>query len=142
MYIQQNKSSRFDPELPPQYTKNPSQLLPEKTLSINTFEIAITETLARIPITPNSILVYNIFSPICKESSDSEVDWDDIKETWRNVEEASRNIEIDPDIDSDQEHLVNLNSQDPSQQFNSREQSQQFNYDSKVSKIFELKFAK
>ncbi|KAM0304119.1 hypothetical protein ACHAO8_011400 [Botrytis cinerea] len=158
MYIQQGgvlvESSRLDPELPPQYTENPPQPLPEvqvprsppiifeqKTLSINTFETAIAETPARIPATPNSIVVHSIFSPICEELSDGEVDWDDIEETWRNVEEASRNIEIDPDIDSDQEGLVNLNSRDPSQQFNSREQSQQFNCDSEVSKILESKFA-
>ncbi|KAK6593056.1 hypothetical protein H4I95_11430 [Botrytis cinerea] len=146
MYIQQGgvlvESSRLDPELPPQYTENPPQPLPEvqvprsppiifeqKTLSINTFETAIAETPARIPATPNSIVVHSIFSPICEELSDSEVDWDDIEETWR------------PDIDSDQEGLVNLNSRDPSQQFNSREQSQQFNCDSEVSKILESKFA-
>lgn len=149
MYIQQGgvlvESSRHDPELPPQYTENPPQPLPEvqvprsppiifeqKTLSINIFETAIAKTPTRIPATPNSILVHSIFSPICEESSDSEVDWDNIEETWRNVEEASRNIEIDPDIGSDQEGLVKLNS---------REQSQQFNCDSKVSKILESKFA-
>jgi hypothetical protein len=123
-----------------QVPRSPTTIFEQKTLSINTIETAIAETPARIPATPNSISVHGIFSPICEESSDIEVDWDDIEETWRNAEEASRNIEIDPDIHSDQERLVNLNSRDPSQQFNSREQSQQFNYDSEVSKILESKF--
>ncbi|KAM3079682.1 hypothetical protein ACMFMG_006095 [Clarireedia jacksonii] len=156
MYIQQDavlvEWSILDPELPLQYTENP-QPLPEvqvsrlppiifeqETLSINTIETAIADTPARIPATPSSISVYGIFSPICEESSDSEVDWDDIEETWRNIEEASRNIEIDFDIDSDQERLANLNFRDLSQQFNSQELSQQFNCDSEVSKILESKF--
>ncbi|KAM3064832.1 hypothetical protein ACMFMF_011672 [Clarireedia jacksonii] len=129
--------SRFGPmSLPPVYTENPPQPLPEVQVpqsppvifeqetppSINTIEAVIEETPARTPTGPNSTSVHGIFSPICEESSDSEVNWDDIEENWRN-------IEMNFDVDSDEEYLANLNS---------RELSQPLNLE--VSKILESKF--
>ncbi|KAI9646328.1 hypothetical protein NHQ30_005769 [Ciborinia camelliae] len=128
--------------LPPPYTDNPTRLLSEvqvpqsppiifekETLSINNIEVAIAEKIAetptQTPVSPNHTpVLHGMFSSSAEESSDSEVNLDDI-------EEDSRYIEMDFDVGSDEEFLANLNS---------RELSQQFKHDLAVPKMLESKF--
>ncbi|TEY70085.1 hypothetical protein BOTCAL_0111g00030 [Botryotinia calthae] len=135
MYIQQGSVlvewSRFDPIPPPLYTDNPTELFPgvqvPRTPPINTTieaKIAATpatsmhgifspsreKTPARIPASPKSTSVHSICSPSREELSDKEMNFD---------------------VDSDEEHLANLNL---------RELSEQFNHDSEVSKMLESRF--
>ncbi|KAF7942884.1 uncharacterized protein EAE97_006338 [Botrytis byssoidea] len=98
------------PRSPPPY----AQLSPDAQVSQSSLDIlkeTIEETPPRFSASSNSPSVHGIFSG-CEESSDSEVNLDDIE----------KNIRTDFDVDSDEEELAkeqfaNLNSREPNQQF-------------------------
>ncbi|KAF7927929.1 hypothetical protein EAE99_005306 [Botrytis elliptica] len=97
------------PRSPPPY----AQLSPDAQVSQSSLVILkemIEETPPRFPASPNSTSVHGIFSG-CEESSDSEVNLDDIEKP----------IRIDFDVDSDEEELAkeqfaNLNPREPNHQ--------------------------
>ncbi|TGO34333.1 hypothetical protein BHYA_0202g00180 [Botrytis hyacinthi] len=98
------------PRSPPPY----AQLSPDaqgSQSSLDFLKETIEETPPRFTASSNSPSVHGIFSG-CEESSDSEVNLDDIE----------KHIRIDFDVDSDEEELAkeqfaNLNSREPNQQF-------------------------
>ncbi|TGO12526.1 hypothetical protein BPAE_0827g00010 [Botrytis paeoniae] len=98
------------PQSPPLYAQPSSEAQVSQSSPVILKE-TIEETPPRFPTSSNSISVHGIFSS-CEESSDSEVNLDDIE----------KNIRMDFDVDSDEEELAkeqfaNLNSREPDQQF-------------------------
>ncbi|KAM3072031.1 hypothetical protein ACMFMG_008493 [Clarireedia jacksonii] len=114
------------PRSPPLHAQ-PSPEVQVSRSSLIISEEAIGETPARSPISSNSISVHGIFSS-CEESSDSEVNLDDIE----------KDIGIDFDVDSDEEQLA----REQLANLNSRELSQQFDYDLEVPRILNSKLEK
>ncbi|KAF7907009.1 uncharacterized protein EAF01_004596 [Botrytis porri] len=139
--------SEFDPtSLPPVYTENdqlipevqvpqsPPTILEQQTPSINTIEMVIAETPTPTRISPSPApVLHGIFSPSIEEPTRTPIspnlsqprdiscpsieELHDIEEQLRHVVESSRYIATNCNINSNEEHLVNLNSQEqPNQQ--------------------------
>ncbi|TEY31767.1 hypothetical protein BOTCAL_0780g00010 [Botryotinia calthae] len=103
------------PRSPPLYT----QLSPEAQVVLKE---TIEETPPRFPTRSDSISVHGIFSG-CEESSDSEV----------NLEDVETHMRIDFDVNSDEEELAK-------EQFanNFRESNPQFDHDSEASQVSQI----
>ncbi|THV50728.1 hypothetical protein BGAL_0138g00060 [Botrytis galanthina] len=111
------------PRSPPPY----AQLSPDAQVSQSSLVILkemIEETPPRFPASPNSTSVHGIFSG-CEESSDSEVNLDDIEKP----------IRIDFDVDSDEEELA----KEQFANLNPREPNHQVDYDLETSQMLKSK---
>lgn len=109
------------PRSPPLYTH------PYPEAQVSRSSPIVFETPAQSPISSNSVSVHGIFSG-CEESSDSEVDLDDIEKDAR----------IGFDVDSDEEELA----REQLANLDYRELNRQFDYDLKVSQMLNSKLEK